>query len=63
MIEFLQGKIIAFRPNGIILDVGGVGYGVSITTSRISLSLNPKFISAEVNSVSNFLSTGLGVAV
>ncbi|HMK60122.1 MAG TPA: Holliday junction branch migration protein RuvA [Dissulfurispiraceae bacterium] len=36
MIATLRGKVISKRPEGIIVDVGGVGYSISVPLSTLS---------------------------
>lgn len=36
MIATLRGKLISKRPDGVIVDVGGVGYSVSVPLSTLS---------------------------
>lgn len=37
MIAYLEGTIASNEPNGVVLDVGGVGYGVAISASDSGL--------------------------
>lgn len=42
MIGYLKGKLIAFYNSTIILDVGGIGYEVTCTSSCLSRLINNK---------------------